>query len=724
MEKITQPIQGRRAKPGSSAFFKPPLKRSIAVIGTSGLVFGLGIAGGSPASAENPLCIPDQIVVPVSDPLDQAAAIESEMADGLVCLNGHFEIHHGIFFQDPVTIIGLENTSITTADHLTNAVFENSTYGDASIEIENVDIYSTGQVVRGYDVQIKESVFVKTGEVVTDNGGAIFSFGNVTIADSTLSNYDAGAGGAIFSLGNVTIMDSILSNNSAYAEGGGAIASILGSVTVQNSTLSDNTANALGGAIYAGGIGTISNSTLSGNSAGVDGGAIYAEGEPGTTTGISNSTLSNNSADGDGGAIYGFGITLSVTKSTFLDNSASNGGAMYSQNFGPNGGGVAATNSTFVENIATDVAGEGGAIFAYSGEILFSTFVNNLASAPAPDQDTPGNAIYKTGDGLFEIGANIFSGASADPQLGVGAVAPTGFSDMGGNVFSTLEITEEAEIQVISVSTQFEKSLSLIFGTSSPFLATYAPNSSGTQTIGLAAGSPALGIVLDSAPFDRSALALDQRGAARAFPADAGAFQGVVAAPPQSGQGPADFTVFSIPSGITKPGAGVKVDGANLNLVKEVYVNGVKVKIKEQSAASLVFTAPRGLIGVVDVRFVSAASQYTAFRALDFGSSAASSSNARTVVGGFAANSTRLSVKMKREIRAFLKSNPGYSTVTCMGFTSEPATAMDSALAKARGQVTCNFVKKIDSGLKAKVVQGRHTEQPGSKIRRVRITLE
>jgi hypothetical protein len=79
---------------------------------------------------------------------------------------------------------------------------------------------------------------------------------------------------------------------------------------------------------------------------------------------------------------------------------------------------------------------------------------------------------------------------------------------------------------------------------------------------------------------------------------------------------------------------------------------------------------------------------------------------------------------MKREIRAFLKSNPGYSTVTCMGFTSEPATAMDTALAKARGQVTCNFVKKIDSELMVKVVQGRHTEQPGSKIRRVRITLE
>jgi hypothetical protein len=354
--------------------------------------------------------------------------------------------------------------------------------------------------------------------------------------------------------------------------------------------------------------------------------------------------------------------------------------------------------------------------------VFFNTFVNNLASVPDPDPnvDTPGNAIYKTGDALFEIGANIFSGESEFPQLGVGAVAPTGFTDLGGNVFSTPEIKEEAEIQGAPVSTQFGKSLSLIFGTSSPVLATYAPNSSGTQTIGLAPGSPALGIVPNTTPFDT--FDRDQRGADRIDPRDAGAFQGVA---PVGGSGSsADFTVFSLPTGITKPGSEVKVTGANLNLVKEVYVNGVKVKIKKQSAASLVFTAPRGLTGVVDVRFLSAASQYNAFRALDFGSSAASGTKARTVVGGFAANSTRLSMKMKREIRAFLKTNSELSSVTCMGFTSEPATALDTALSKARGQVTCNYIKKLNPDLKVKVVQGRHTELPGSKIRRVRITME
>jgi hypothetical protein len=359
--------------------------------------------------------------------------------------------------------------------------------------------------------------------------------------------------------------------------------------------------------------------------------------------------------------------------------------------------------------------------------VYFSTFVNNSASEPSedPSDDTPGNAIYKSSDETFHIGASIFAQSTIEhPQLGYGLPASQPFTDSGANVFTTLDSTETDLTP--DPSSRFGETLNSIFGTSSPVLSTYAPNSNGTQTIGLAAGSPALGIVPNTTPFDT--FTRDQRGAERIDPRDAGAFQGVA---PVGGGGSsvgggysADFTIFSLPIGITKPGADVKVDGANLNLVKEVYVNGVKVTIKEQSAASLVFTAPRGLIGVVDVRFLSATSQYNAFRALDFGSSAASSSNARTVVGGFAANSTRLSLKMKREIRAFLKSNPGYSTVTCMGFTSEPATAMDTALAKARGQVTCNFVKKIDSELMVKVVQGRHTEQPGSKIRRVRITLE
>jgi predicted outer membrane repeat protein len=710
---------------------KSPMTKGIAIIGSSGLVIGLGITGSGSARANGDECTEGNTVRAVEDQATENTnaiqlKIDSDVAK--VCLEGNFEINGTIFFDAELEVIGRTGSSITTAPGFTYAVFETE-YPDATITIRNVDINSSGRAIYGYGVQVHDSTFTGRGDRIEFDGGAIMSMGGqVAVSNSVVRNYSSiSYGGAVFAF-ELDIENSEFSNNSA-SESGGAVFSI-GPLVIENSEFSNNSAVVQGGAVAAVEVVNVTESLFLENTADYTGGAIAANSD----VTIGNSTLSNNESGLSGGAVHGTGL-VSATGSLFSENKADlHGGAIYAD---PDDGTgvVEIANSTFYRNEATGTDSEGGAIFAHSGYTYFSTFVSNSASPPGLG-DTPGNAIYKTYFEEFRVGANIFTHSdpttSEQPQLGFGGAASP-FTDDGGNVFSTSESTESDIVKVPGdadtskdPTSIFGVTINSIFGTNSPVLATYQPNTSNTQTIGLAAGSPAIGIVPNRTPFN--SYTLDQRGATRIDPRDAGAFQGVA---PVGGGGSsvgggysADFTIFSLPIGITKPGADVKVDGANLNLVKEVYVNGVKVKLKEQSAASLVFTAPRGLIGVVDVRFLSATSQYNAFRALDFGSSAASSSIAITVVGGFAANSTRLSVKMKREIRAFLKSNPGFSTVTCIGFTSEPATAMDSALAKARGQVTCNFVKKIDSELKAKVVQGRHTEQPGSKIRRVRITLE
>jgi predicted outer membrane repeat protein len=533
------------------------------------------------------------------------------------------------------------------------------------------------------------------GDNVTFKGVGNSSIENITADEGVFGNGQ----GASF---NITIEDLTLKNSKTAVSAGG-------NVLVKNSIFTNNS----GGAILAGGTVDALGSIFSGNSSEIMGGAIFSYG--GQVT-VSDSTFSGNSSSLNGGAISGYGVEIS--NSTFIDNSAKNGGAVFSDNlFGT--GTILVSNSTFVNNAATE---EGGGVYATSGIVLFSTFVNNLASTPLDEPaDTPGNAIYKTDAGYFELFANIFAGSSPHPQLGFGAVISE-FVDRGGNVFSTSAGTETDIVQ--HPSSVFGASLAALFGSATPLLATHDPNTYGTQTIALVTGSPALDVIPQTT-FDQMEVFIDQRGATRTHPADAGAFEGAVV-PITTGtySPPADFTILKFPTGITKPGSEVKVTGANLNLIREVYVSGAKVKIKKKSPTSLVFTAPGGLTGLVDVRFVSAASQYNAFRALDFGSSAVSGTKARTVVGGFAANSTRLSMKMKREIRAFLKTNSELSSVTCMGFTSEPATALDTALSKARGQVTCNYINKLNPDLKVKVVQGRHTELPGSKIRRVRITMQ
>jgi predicted outer membrane repeat protein len=252
-----------------------------------------------------------------------------------------------------------------------------------------------------------------------------------------------------------------------------------------------------------------------------------AEGEQTVT--VSNSTFSGNMAE-DGGAIYADGVF--VLNSTFENNIAL-GFSEEESTFGGNGGAIHAIyvevgNSTFVGNIADGPFSEGGAIFAEEGGVVFSTFLNNEASAPVDGEDVPGNAIYKAGGLDFAVAASIFAGESDDPQLGVGVFeeASDKFDDWGGNVFSTsalteVDITQDPE-DIYSI---FGASLTELFGTETPSLATHAPNSYGTQTIALVAGSLAIDIVTDA---EIVGTLFDQRGATRSYPYDAGAFEFVI----------------------------------------------------------------------------------------------------------------------------------------------------------------------------------------------------
>jgi predicted outer membrane repeat protein len=245
------------------------------------------------------------------------------------------------------------------------------------------------------------------------------------------------------------------------------------------------------------------------------------------TVTVSNSTFSGNKAE-DGGAIHADGVF--VLNSTFENNIALG----FSEEDGGFGGAIHAIyvevgNSTFVGNIADGPGSEGGAIFAEEGGVVFSTFLNNEASAPVDGEDVPGNAIYKAGGLDFAVAARIFAGESDDPQLGVGVFeeASDKFDDWGGNVFSTsalteVDITQDPE-DIYSI---FGASFTELFGTETPSLANHAPNSYGTQTIALVAGSLAINIVTDAEIIET--LLFDQRGATRSYPYDAGAFEFVI----------------------------------------------------------------------------------------------------------------------------------------------------------------------------------------------------
>ena len=476
MSKVNQPYTPATSK-ASSSF----IKRGVAIVGSSGLVFGLGFTGATSASANGVDCS-GRTVTASDNPAANVSAINTMLNTvGVVCLSGDFTIDDTIFVERDQHFYGIGNTTVqhSIAD---NFVFVSDVSGSEAIydiTIEKLTIKNSGRGVQAEDVFVVDSTFSQN----TD--GAIFAYGSVTVSNSTFIN------------------------NSGFH----------------------------GGAIYANTNAEIDNSTFDGNTSGNNGGAIYLAINEETESNelfITNSTFLDNSANSGGGAI--FSPYTVITNSTFVENSAFEGGAVSSEI-------LVTHNSTFVGNSAQTEGAEGGALYSSGGYIFFNTFLNNeapdLSGGPG---DTPGNAIYRyfssessseSPIGIFLVG-NIFAGSSNRAQIGIGDIAAP-VSDAGGNVFSTSSETEE-DISPQDPSSVYGASLVSIFGTNSPELLSHEPNLNGTQTVAPSPGSVALDIV-PSGIFQEVIELLyegglnsevDQRGAPRTNPADAGAFEGSV----------------------------------------------------------------------------------------------------------------------------------------------------------------------------------------------------
>lgn len=239
--------------------------------------------------------------------------------------------------------------------------------------------------------------------------GILNGRGILTVINSTFSNNRANSqGGAIQNLNNATLIvdHSAFSGNSA-SDTAGAISNV-GTLIVRHSSFTSNNAGRVAGAIISLG-GTASDSSFSNNTAGILGGALVNSGALMTVT---NSTFFNNSASGNsgtGGAIDNggaVGSALTVTNSTFSGNRA-----------GFLGGGIrneldatlTVTNCTFTANEARP--GGGGAISNRGTGTLHNTIV---ASNPGGNC---GGAIIDAG-GNFSYPDGSCPGPNVDPLLG------------------------------------------------------------------------------------------------------------------------------------------------------------------------------------------------------------------------------------------------------------------------------------------------------------------
>ncbi|MBE6499311.1 MAG: hypothetical protein E7Z80_02010, partial [Methanobrevibacter thaueri] len=235
-----------------------------------------------------------------------------------------------------------------------------------------------------------------TNNIVSNNGGAIFNENMMVIINSSFTNNSAvngnKLGGAIYNIGNLTIAGSLFKNN--YVNGYGGVIYNDNYVKIFNSNFTSNSALKDGGAIFNPKIMVIEDSLFENNTVTqYNGGAIYNE----NMMTIINSSFTNNSAvnvNKLGGAIYNRG-NLTIAESLFKNNYVNGyGGVIYNDNY------AKIINSNFTSNNALK---NGGAIF--NGNVMTiinSTFTNNSANT----NDTLGGVIYNIGN--LAIAGSLF----------------------------------------------------------------------------------------------------------------------------------------------------------------------------------------------------------------------------------------------------------------------------------------------------------------------------
>jgi large repetitive protein len=314
-------------------------------------------------------------------------------------------------------------------------------------------------------------------------GGGINNAGSLTVDDTSFVNNaganfngpaDVGVGGGIYNSGKLTLTKSVLSGNTATQatiDGYGGGIYNAGTLSVRDTTFNDNLAQTGGGAIDNGDVisscdfpatpGTgnvsISGSTFAGNRAATGGAIENTSAHAGSgQLSIDSSTFSDNGADTtaptsilrfstrSGGAVENINGDASITRSDFIANNASSGGAINDAAGGS--GALTISTSTFSGNgkgAKGIPAQNGGAVHVgstRSGKVSVtdSTFVSNAAANTGSAVDSADPTLaWSVTSATFRGNPNAIASAgplSVAASLVVAGGCATPIVDAGYNV--------------------------------------------------------------------------------------------------------------------------------------------------------------------------------------------------------------------------------------------------------------------------------------------------
>ncbi|WP_020599170.1 LamG domain-containing protein [Spirosoma panaciterrae] len=223
-------------------------------------------------------------------------------------------------------------------------------------------------------------------------GGAIYNennsrptFNNCNFQNNTAAN----KGGAIYNLSSSPSLTNCSFLNNKTSNYGGAIYYYNSSPSLTNCSFLNNTSNNGGAIYYSISIPSLTNCSFIGNSATNEGGAIDYQST--TATLVNCAFLANQCSNGPGGAIYSYETSLSVTNSSFQNNTSTLGGAIYTFN-----GVVTLTNSVAFGNGGSNAFGNLVNNSQPSGITATYSLLEASALTSAVDVSGPGNLTTTT----------------------------------------------------------------------------------------------------------------------------------------------------------------------------------------------------------------------------------------------------------------------------------------------------------------------------------------
>jgi fibronectin-binding autotransporter adhesin len=277
------------------------------------------------------------------------------------------------------------------------------------------------------------------GGMVTISGGGLSQVievptgATLTVEGVTITDGVGNVGGGIESDGTLSLINTSLEGNSAGTGGG---LSSTGKLSISGGTISDNSA-ANGGGVESVGSLQLSDATIEGNSASADGGGIDYSGGPGGKLTITGSTFTDNSAT-NGGGLFLFDGTVSITGGTFSGNTAKNGvgGGLFDDLATVTITGTALTGNKSTTQNGGAIEVSGGTLTALeltleNNSAAYGGAIANGGNTTIDASNITGNTASISGGGISNTGTLSLESSTVASNKAVGSGLGGGLANSG-----------------------------------------------------------------------------------------------------------------------------------------------------------------------------------------------------------------------------------------------------------------------------------------------------